>query len=245
MAENEVVCGCCGYEADRLKCEAKKVWEFHSDKVVIYHSGQHNCCVKEKAVDIKEAAATFFHQNTAAKPFQFPYQHLRGILKEGKSVERVYEEAKDMANLRTIQNVKQQVIEKENPVGHSFEALAKIKESTDIEDKHLLWSVKYCRVGDITAVFCTSKEGLEIAVQMRRNKSSDPLASEFCFLDAEDDKVKGMKIINLSVQHPVLKKCVTIASMDCLIDCLINSVSNLLPFFLFSILHECMSCIST
>ena len=140
----------------------------------------------------------------------------------------MYEEAKGVANLKKIQNVKQQVIEKENPAEHSFEALTKIKESTDIKDTD-------CRVADITAVLRTSKERLEIAVQMQRNKSSHPLASEFCFLDAEHDKVKGMKTINLSVQHTVLKECVTIASMDCLTESTetlcefwkqLNSVSN-------------------
>jgi len=109
------------------------------------------------------------------------------------------------------------VIEKENPAGHSFEALAKIKESSDVIDKYLLWSVKDGRVSDITAVFRSSKERLEIASQMQRG-NSHPLGSEYCFLDAEHNKVKGMKTINLSVQHPVLKECVTIASMDCMME---------------------------
>ncbi|CAB3995478.1 Hypothetical predicted protein, partial [Paramuricea clavata] len=66
----------------------------------------------------------------------------------------------------------------------------------------------------MTAVFRSSKEPVEIAAQMQRG-NGNPLGDEFCFIDAEHDKVKGMKTINLSVQHPVLKECVTIASMDC------------------------------
>jgi hypothetical protein len=65
-----------------------------------------------------------------------------------------------------------------------------------------------------SAVFRTSKERLEIAMQMQRG-NGHPLGEEFCFIDAEHDKVKGMKTINLFVQHPVLKECVTIASLDC------------------------------
>ena len=38
------------------------------------------------------------------------------------------------------------VIRQENPVGHSFEALAKIKDSSDKIDKYLLWSVSDDRV---------------------------------------------------------------------------------------------------
>ncbi|CAB4028517.1 Transposon Tf2-6 poly, partial [Paramuricea clavata] len=217
-AEDEVVCNCCGYEAKGVMCNAKKVWEFGQDKVTVFHCGEHNCSVKERDPDIREAATTFFRNNTAAKPSQFPYQHLRGLLKEGKSVEDVYKEAKGMANLKKIQNIKQKVVEQENPVGHSFEALATIKESTDLKDKYLLWSVKDGRVADITAVFRSSEERLEIANQMQRNGSTHPLANEFCFLDAEHDKVKGLKTINLSVQHPLLKEMVTIASMDCLTE---------------------------
>ena len=62
----------------------------------------------------------------------------------------------------------------------------------------------------------SNKKRLEIASQMQRNASTHPLATEFCFVDAEHDKVKGLKTNNLSVQHPLLKGIVTIASMDCL-----------------------------
>ena len=103
-------------------------------------------------------------------------------------------------------------------MGHSFEALAAIKESTDVKDKYLLWSVGDCRVNDITAIFRSNKKRLEIARQMQRNASTHPLATEFCFVDAEHDKVKGLQTINLWVQHPLLKEMVTIESMDCLTE---------------------------
>lgn len=132
------------------------------------------------------------------------------MLKEGRSVDDVYTEAKGLANLEKIQNIKQKVIKQENPVGHSFEALAKIKESSDKIDKYLLWSVEDGRVSQskITAVFRSSKERIEIISQMQRG-GTHSLGNEYCFLDAEHDKVKGMKTINLSVQHPVLKECDT------------------------------------
>jgi hypothetical protein len=246
-AEDEVLCNCCGYEAKGVICNAKKVWEFGQDKVTVFHCGEHNCSVKERDPDIKEAATTFFHNNTAAKPSQFPYQHLQGVLKEGKSVEEVYKEAKGMANLKKIQNIKQKVVEQENPVGHSFEALATIKESTDLKDKYLMWSVKDGRVADITAMFRSSEERLEIAKQMQRNESTHPLANEFCFLDAEHEKVKGLKTINLSVQHPLLKQMVTIVSMDWLTESTethsefwkqLNSVNMLKPFSCTNILRD-------
>lgn len=45
--------------------------------------------------------------------------------------------------------------------------------------------------------------------------SQHSLEEEDCALDAEHDRVKGMKTINLSVLHPTIQKIVTIASMEC------------------------------
>lgn len=227
MGDNKVVCGCCGFQAQGVECGAKKVWEFDSEKVTVYHCGHHNCFVKPLKKDITEAATNFFRNNTAAKPCQFPYEHLRQMMKEGKPLKEVSAEAKSMANLKKIQNIKQKVTIEENPAGHSFEALATIREGSDAEDKYYLWSVKDRRVADMTAVFRTSRDRLEIARQMQRNVSEHPLSKEYCFLDAEHDKVKGMKTINLSVQHPLLKEMVTIASMDCLTE----SIETLCEFW--------------
>ena len=93
------------------------------------------------------------------------------------------------------------MVNQENPAGHSFDALGKIKESSDAINKYLLWDIKDGRVADITAIFRSSKECIEIAAQMQRG-NGHPLGDEYCFIDAEHDKVKGMKTINLSVQHP-------------------------------------------
>lgn len=138
------------------------------------------------------------------------------MLKEGKSVAEVYESAAAVANLKKIQNIKQSVVNKVNPFGHSFEALAKIKEASDMQDKFLLWKVQDGRLCEskMTVVFRSSKERVKTAVLMQRG-GNHPLAEECCFLDAEHDKVIGMKTINLSVEHPTLKEMVTLASMDC------------------------------
>lgn len=138
------------------------------------------------------------------------------MLKEGKTVAEVYDSASAMADLKKIQNIKQKVISAVNPVGHSFEALAKIKEASDLKDKYLLWKVQDGRLCEskTSVVFRSSKERLDTAVFMQRG-GQHPLSEEFCFLDAEHDKVMGMKTINLSVQHPTIKEMVTIASMDC------------------------------
>ena len=52
-------------------------------------------------------------------------------------------------------------------MGHSFDALAKIKEATDKYDPYLLWKVKDGKLGESTIVLRMSREKLEIAVQMQ------------------------------------------------------------------------------
>ena len=67
---------------------------------------KHSCCAKrdQTAVSTTEATTKFLHGNTAAKPSQFPFEHLRGLLKEGNSFGDIYSEAKGMTNLKKIQN---------------------------------------------------------------------------------------------------------------------------------------------
>ena len=210
----DVVCGCCGYSAIAVPCMAKKVWEFENSNVIVYHSGTHTCEAKPPLPDATLKAEQFFKNNSASKPSQFPYECLRSSLHDGKTIEEVYSEAKGLTNLKKIQNIKQKVVKEINQVGHSFDALAKIKEATDKYDPYLLWKVKDGRLDGSTIVFRTSKEKLEIAVQMQLG-SQHSLEEEDCFLDAEHDRVKGMKTINLSVLHPTIKEIVTIASMEC------------------------------
>ena len=49
MAENEVVCSRCGYEAQGISCEARKIWKFEDGKVIVFHCGEHKCSVKEQS----------------------------------------------------------------------------------------------------------------------------------------------------------------------------------------------------
>ena len=136
------VCACCGYDAVAVLCTAKKVWEFGNNYVTVYHHGQHTCEARAIEPDISSDASAFFQANTNAKPSQYPFERLRGMLKEGKTVAEVYDSARAMADLKKIQNIKQKVITAVNPVGHSFETLAKIKEASDKKDKYLLWKVQ-------------------------------------------------------------------------------------------------------
>ncbi|XP_074613608.1 uncharacterized protein LOC141873495 isoform X3 [Acropora palmata] len=72
----------------------------------------------------------------------------------------------------------------------------------------------YGKLGGSTIVSRMSREKLEMAAQMKMG-SQHLLEEENCFLDAEHDRMKGMKNINLSVLHLTIKEIVSIASMEC------------------------------
>ena len=188
------------------------MWEIENSHVIVYHSGTHTCEAKAPLPDATLKAEQFFNNNSASKPSQSPYECLRSSLYDGKTIEEEYSEAKGLTNLRRIQNIKQKNVKEINPVGHSFDALPKIKEATEKYDPYLLWKVKDGRLDGSTIVFRTSREKLEIAVQMQLG-SQHSLEEEDCFLDAKHDRVKGAKTINLSVLHPTIKEIVAIASI--------------------------------
>lgn len=103
-----------------------------------------------------------------------------------------------------------------NRLGHSFDAIATIKKAADKVDKFLIFRAEDGRLSgsENTFVFRSSREKVEMMYQMQQGSGSF-LAEQYCFLDAEHDRVQKMKTINLSVEHPALKELVTLASMDC------------------------------
>lgn len=155
-------------------------------------------------------------ENSSAKPSQCAYESLKATLHDIKDVKDVYEKAQGYAAYKKLQNVKQKVVESINPLGHSFDAIATIKEAADKVDKFLIFRAEDGSLSgsENTFVFRSSREKVEMMYQMQRGSGSS-LAEQYCFLDAEHDRVQKMKTINLSVEHPALKDFVTLASMDC------------------------------
>ncbi len=216
----EVVCSCCGYSAQPVECLARKIWEFPegSNHVFVYHYGTHKCTAVKPVLDVSREVTEFFKQNSSAKPSQCAYESLKTTFHENRNVEEVYKKAEGYANYKKLQNVKQKVVEQINPIGHSFDAVATIKEAADKVDKFLIFNAEDGRLsGDNTFVFRSSREKVQMMHQMQRD-GGGLLAEQYCFLDAEHDRVQKMKTINLSVEHPTLKELVTLASMDCEVE---------------------------
>ena len=184
----EVVCSCCGYSTKPIVCFARKIWEFPkgASHVLVYHYGTHKCTAIKPSIDVSREVNKFFKENSSAKPSQCAYESLKATLHDIKDVKDVYEKAQGYAAYKKLQNVKQKVVESINPLGHSFDAIATIKEAADKVDKFLIFRAEDGSLSESenTFVFRSSREKVEMMYQMQRGSGSS-LAEQYCFLDAK------------------------------------------------------------
>ena len=77
-----------------------------------------------------------------------------------------------------------------NPLGHSFDAIATIKEAADKVGKFLIFRAEDGSLSgsENTFVFRSSREKVEMMYQMQRGSGSS-LAEQYCFLDAKHYRV--------------------------------------------------------
>lgn len=224
------------HREDRMRCKKSLGRQI----VTVYHKGKHACtAIKPLPLEtsIADEASTFFASKTTIKPSQYTFERLRKTLKDDCDVSKVYETAESLFDVKKVKAVKQKTLHDLNQRGHSFDALAKIKEQSDKVDKYLLWKVIDGRFTEdgLTCVFRTSKEKLETILQMQQGLDG-PLSKEYCFLDAEHDLCSNMKTINLIILHPTIREVTTLASMDCNEE----SVTSLSRFW--NLLNEVSAC---
>ena len=92
--------------------------------------------------------------------------------------------------------------------GKRFEGIENLKAWIDETDKYLIY-----KIGAKEYVFKTSKLKLDFASKI--NSVDHYLNEEFCFFDGKTDWVKFFHSLWASVYHPLLKRQVSIATLDC------------------------------
>ena len=101
--------------------------------------------------------------------------------------------------------------------GHNFDAVGKYREKVleKLDDPYLIYKVhnKSLDPSRPSFVFKTSKEQLQIAVDMDR-QGSNPLGEEYCHLDGNHKRCAGFKTITLWMYHPFLRQMCKIATME-------------------------------
>ena len=159
----------------------------------------------------------FLKKKHKVKPFDVFNAKFTSMIREGKSWTEVEDAAEGTLNKKKIKNLRAKVVNKMHPNGHNFDAIVEIKKKADGKDKYLIWKInnRHFNNGQSSYGFKTSREKMEICVQMDKDKSDHPLSQEFCFLDTVHSSCQGFKTLTLWVWHQTLNELVNFATMEC------------------------------
>lgn len=207
VRNSENICHSCGAPAMHILCPASKVWEFNDINctVVVYHHGVHTC-----VPNVQRGVSKGTHDDAASKfkavkklgPKAYASSQIIKAVEEGKSIDEVLDLAEDVAPEK-ISRVKDKVKQSMNPMGHSFDALAKYKATTDKLDKFLIYRAQNGSLnGGPSYVFKTSEIQLQMALDMDRD-TDGILKNEVCFADGNHKRCQGYITLTLWVRTNV------------------------------------------
>ena len=209
-------CKYCNMPAERVFCQARKVWEFDdSHKVVtIYHYGNHSCSVKpSKSKELQKKVMQQFKENSKLLPCQVASQNIIAAINE-ENWEQLDSIGMQLGDLQHTKNLKKKAMKELHPGGHSFEAVAIFKQTTDKRDKYLIYEINDRRLnGEQSYVFKTSKFKLELANSM--NKAGEhSLNKEYAHVDGKENRCPGFTTVSVSMYHSLMQRQVPLAIME-------------------------------
>ena len=115
-----------------------------------------------------------------------------------------------VCNTKDISNEKIKQKDVLQPDGTSFAGIENLKSWTDQTDKYLIYKISI----NEEYIFKTSKQKLLLANDVD-SRSSHYLNYEFCYFDGKVGRVKDFITLTASVYHTLLKRQITLATMEC------------------------------
>lgn len=115
-----------------------------------------------------------------------------------------------------ISNEKQKMRNNNEPHGHNFEAIACFKQFSDSCDPYYIYKLndRHGNPDKPSFVFKTMKLKASFALNMDETKDHI-LSKEFCFFDGKVKRCNDFASLTASVYHPILRKLVPLATMEC------------------------------
>jgi hypothetical protein len=161
----------------------------------------------------KEKVVRIFCTNPDMKPSQVQSTAILHDIRQRKPWEDIKKTAKSFGD--KISNQKQKVKSETKPFGHNFEAVAAYKEYCDKKDPFYIYKIndKRGNPDKPSFVFKSSKLGAKFAQDMV--EEGHILHEEFCCFDGKVNRCKGLVTVTASVYHPILRKQLVLASMEC------------------------------
>ena len=214
-------CFSCGFPARFVPCEAQKVWEYPSklsnDKdchfLKVYHFGNHTCLAK-KPENNKTLLQEAVNKNPNLGSVKLAKQQIIEAIDGDQNWDDIQEIADAFTDTNKIHNIKTMHKADIDLLGHSFDAVGKLKEKCDKKDIFYIYKINNKNHNNEPSyVFKTSKTFAEIGLKMDKS-SSHPLSNEYCFFDGKHDRCKGYKTPTLWVYHPTLRQVLKLATME-------------------------------
>ena len=122
----------------------------------------------------------------------------------------------DVLDKKSISNEKQKLKTSNEPHGHSYEAVAHFKQYADQCDPFYVYSINDRRGNPNKPSFVFKSSTLKAQFALKMDRTMDNvLSEEVCFFYGKVSRCKGFVSLTASVYHPVLRKVVPLATMEC------------------------------
>ena len=123
----------------------------------------------------------------------------------GKDWNSIEETARNVMDKRWLSNQKQKIKKFNEPHGHNFEAVAHFKQYADQRDPFYIYTMNDRRgnPNKSSYVFKSSKLKAQFALNMD------------CTSSEKVKRCRGLVSLTASVYHPILKKLISLATMEC------------------------------
>lgn len=235
------LCKCCNISMQRIACDARKIWEFHQDYVIVKHVGLHTCKARVPT-SIPEEVGETFSKNPKTKPSKLQRDILVNALRDSGDLNTVKELASRLLDKKKLRNEKQKRASVTHPHGHSFDAVVHLKRQLDTQDPCLIFELNGEGMNENPSyVFKSSTCLAKIALQMDRS-GSHYMSKEWVFFDAAHKRCRGFKTFSITTFHPLLRKIIKLATMECKEE---DTISVRIMWELFNkVLQTISGCIS-
>lgn len=212
-----VVCRICKSPASFSDCPAVKIWEFHDHYVVVKHSGKHTCPYAPLVAKSKNTIEENVKMQPDLPPKKLQREAMLNQLYGGKNIAEVKATARAMIDTRKIASIRSKEIKSTHPLGHSIDALNKLKLDTEKTDRYYIFDIQDASLSEnartTSHVFKMSKIAAKIAINMDKD-GQHFMGTEYCFFDGNHKRCRGFITLGCYVYHPLLRRIIRLASME-------------------------------
>ena len=238
--DGSICCRACGHVAAKTCCPARRYIVCKETSATIYHQGEHTCTAVKPRELVADKVKGYFKENPKVTPSQLSTMKIANAIKSGEDWEKIEEDAKPLLDKKWVSNLKQSAkSENGNHNQDSMESVIEFKKQCDKHDTFYVYKLNLSSMNPDKPdfVFKTSTNKVKMLLHMNQG-SGHFLEDEHCFFDGKSGKLKHYKTLTLSVYHPLLRKQIALAIMDCPSE----NTPNVQLFF--ELVNECMQKVS-